>query len=155
MRTYTAKPSDIKRDWFVIDAKNIPIGRLASQVASILRGKHKTTFTPHMDTGDAVVIINAAQVKATGTKEKSKVYYRHSGYPGGLKSTTLEKLRASHPERIIQLAIKNMLPRGPLGRAMFKKLWVYAGEDHPHEAQQPKQLPPHLNFEEQLGSGNG
>ena len=148
MRTYTAKPSEIKRDWFVIDAKDIPIGRLASRVASILRGKHKAIYTPFIDTGDAVVIINCEQIKATGKKEKTKLYYRHSGYPGGLKSTTLEKLRQTKPERIIKLAVKNMLPKGPLGRAMYKKLWVYSGTEHPHAAQQPKELPPHLNFVE-------
>ncbi len=138
MRTYTAKPQDIKRDWLVIDAKGIAIGRLASQVATLLRGKHKVTYTPHMDTGDVVIIINAAEIYATGKKEKTKMYYKHSGHVGGLKSVTLEKLRAEHPERIIQLAIKNMLPRGPLGRKMAKKLWVYAGADHPHQAQQPR-----------------
>ena len=145
MRTYTAKPKEVKRDWFVIDAKNIPIGRLSSRIASILRGKHKTTYTPFIDTGDVVIVINAAQVGATGDKEKQKVYYRHSGYPGGLKSTTLEKMRKEKPEMIIELAVKNMLPKGPLGRAMHKKLWVYAGADHPHQAQQPKELPSHLN----------
>lgn len=140
MRTYTAKPTDIKRDWLLVDAKGIAIGRLASQVASLLRGKHKTTFTPHMDTGDVVVIINAAEVGATGKKEKTKIYHRHTGYVGGIKSVPLEKLRATHPERIIQLAIKNMLPKGPLGRKMAKKLWVYAGADHPHQAQQPRAI---------------
>src|SRR5579872_3171279 len=104
MRTYTAKPKEVKRDWFVIDAKNIPIGRLSSRIASILRGKHKTTYTPFIDTGDVVIVINAAQVGATGDKEKQKVYYRHSGYPGGLKSTTLEKMRKEKPEMIIELA---------------------------------------------------
>lgn len=138
MKTYTARPGDIQRDWLIVDANDIPIGRLASRIASILRGKHKTTYTPHMDMGDAVVVINAEKVKATGKKEKTKIYYRHTGYPGGIKSTTLEKLRATHPERIIQQAVKNMLPKGPLGRKMFKKLWVYAGTEHPHQAQQPK-----------------
>lgn len=140
MKTYAARPKDIKRDWFIIDAKTMPIGRLASRVAAILRGKHKTIFTPHVDMGDAVVIVNAAMVQATGKKEKTKMYHSHSGQPGGLKSVTLEKLRATRPERIIQLAIKRMLPRGPLGRQMFKKLWVYAGTEHPHQAQQPKEL---------------
>lgn len=140
MRTYVAKPQDIKRDWFVVDAKTMTIGRLASRVASILRGKHKTTFTPHEDTGDVVVIINAAQVLSTGKKEKTKIYHHHTGYIGGIKSVPLEKLRATHPERILQLAIKRMLPKGPLGRRMFKKLWVYGGAEHPHQAQQPKEL---------------
>ncbi len=139
MRTYTAKEDDIKRDWLIIDAKNIPIGRLASCVASILRGKNKTIFTPHVDTGDAVIVINAAEVKATGRKEKTKTYHRHTGFIGGIKSMSLEKLRETHPERIIQLAVKNMLPKGPLGRKMAKKLWVYAGQEHPHQAQQPKE----------------
>lgn len=141
MKTYAARPKDIKRDWFIIDAKTMTIGRLASRVASILRGKHKTLFTPHVDTGDAVIVINAAEVQATGKKDKTKIYHHHTGHPGGLKSTSLEKLRLTKPERIIQLAIKRMLPRGPLGRQMFKKLWVYAGADHPHQAQQPKDLP--------------
>jgi large subunit ribosomal protein L13 len=145
MRTYTAKPKEVTRDWFVIDAKDIPIGRLSSRIATILRGKHKTIYTPFIDTGDVVIVINAAQVGSTGNKEKQKVYYRHSGYPGGLKSTTLEKLRIKKPEQIIELAVKNMLPKGPLGRAMYRKLWVYAGADHPHQAQQPKELPSHLN----------
>ncbi len=140
MRTYVAKPQDIKRDWFVVDAKTMTIGRLASRVASILRGKHKTIYTPHEDTGDAVVIINAAQVQATGKKEKTKIYHHHTGYIGGIKSVTLEKMRGSHPERILELAIKRMLPKGPLGRKMFKKLWIYAGAEHPHQAQQPKEL---------------
>jgi large subunit ribosomal protein L13 len=140
MRTYSPKPEDIKRDWLVVDVKNIPIGRAASQIASWLRGKHKTTFSPHVDMGDAVIVLNAAEVGATGKKEHTKYYHRHSGYPGGIKSVTLGKLRASKPERIIQLAVKNMLPKGPLGRQMFKKLWVYAGTEHPHQAQQPKEI---------------
>lgn len=140
MKTYTPKPQDIKRDWLVVDAKNIPIGRIASRVASLLRGKHKTTFSPHVDMGDAVIIINAAEVGATGKKEYTKYYHRHTGFPGGIKSVTLGKLRAARPERIIQIAVKNMLPKGPLGRQMFKKLWVYAGAEHPHQAQQPKAI---------------
>lgn len=144
MKTYTAKPDDIKRDWFVIDASTLTIGRLASRVASVLRGKHKTTFTPSVDTGDAVVVINAKSVQSTGKKEKTKIYHRHTGYVGGIKSTSLEKLRESHPERIIELAVKRMLPKGPLGRKMFKKLWVYAGAEHPHQAQQPKEFPTYL-----------
>jgi len=140
MKTYTAKPAEIKRDWFVIDVKDIPIGRVASRVASLLRGKHKTIYTPHVDTGDVVIIINAARIGATGKKEKTKIYHRHTGYPGGIKSITLEKLRASRPERIIELAVKNMLPKGPLGRKMAKKLWVYPGAEHPHQAQQPQEF---------------
>ncbi|MBN9288442.1 MAG: 50S ribosomal protein L13 [Gammaproteobacteria bacterium 39-13] len=140
MKTYVAKPHEIRRDWFIVDAKTMPIGRIASRVAAILRGKHKTIFTPHEDTGDAVIIINAAEVQATGKKEKTKIYHHHTGYPGGIKSVTLEKMRGKNPERILQLAIKRMLPKGPLGRKMFKKLWVYAGAEHPHQAQQPKEL---------------
>lgn len=140
MRTFVAKAENIKREWVIIDAKTMTIGRLSSQVASILRGKHKTTFTPHVDTGDAVVIINAAEVKSTGKKEKTKIYHHHTGHIGGIKSVTLEKLRQTKPERIIQLAVKRMLPKGPLGRQMFKKLWVYAGSEHPHQAQQPKEI---------------
>lgn len=140
MRTFVAKPQDIKRDWFVVDAKTMTIGRLASRIASILRGKHKTIFTPHEDTGDVVVVINAAQVQSTGKKEKTKIYHWHTGHPGGIKQTTLEKLRAKSPEKIIENAVKRMLPKGPLGRKMFKKLWVYPGSEHPHTAQQPKEL---------------
>lgn len=140
MRTYSPKPEDIKRDWLIIDAKNIPIGRIASRIASLLRGKHKTTFSPHMDMGDAVIVINAGVVGATGKKENTKYYHHHTGWIGGLKSTNLGKLRKDHPERIIKLAVKNMLPKGPLGRQMFKKLWVYAGAEHPHQAQQPKEI---------------
>lgn len=138
MKTYFARPKDIKRDWFVIDAKGLPIGRLATRVATLLRGKHKPLYTPHIDMGDAVVIINAAEVHATGKKEQTKFYHHHTGYPGGIKSITLEKLRAKYPERIIEYAVKRMLPKGPLGRQMFKKLHVYAGAEHPHQAQEPK-----------------
>ena len=140
MRTFTAKPEDVKRDWFVIDAKGLPIGRLATKIATYLRGKHKTIYTPHVDTGDHMVIINAAQLGATGNKEQTKIYHRHTGYPGGIKSMRLEELRAKHPERIIEYAVKRMLPRGPLGRQMYKKLHVYAGAEHKHEAQQPQVL---------------
>ncbi len=140
MKTYTAKAEDVKRNWFVVDASTMPIGRLATRIASILRGKHKTIFTPHVDTGDAVVIVNAEQVQSTGTKEKTKLYHWHTGYPGGIKSITLEKLRKEHPERILKYAIKRMLPKGPLGREMLKKLWIYAGPNHPHQAQQPEIL---------------
>lgn len=140
MRTYSAKPQDIQRDWLLIDAANMPIGRIATRIATFLRGKHKPMYTPHMDTGDSVVVINADKVKATGKKEKTKIYYRHTGYPGGIKSVTLEKLRQTYPERIIEYAVKRMLPKGPLGRQMFKKLHVYAGETHPHQAQDPQKV---------------
>lgn len=140
MKTYTAKPEDVKRDWFVIDANGLPMGRLASRIAILLRGKHKAIFTPHVDTGDVVIVINAAKVGATGNKENTKIYHRHTGFVGGIKSVVLKTLRATHPERIIELAVKRMLPSGPLGRQMFKKLHVYANAEHPHQAQQPKVL---------------
>lgn len=140
MKTYSARPKDISREWYVVDAAGIPLGRLATQVAHILRGKHKPMFTPSMDVGDHVVVINAAKVAMTGRKAQTKMYYRHSGYPGGLKETTFEKLQAKHPGRVVELAIKGMLPHNSLGRAMFRKLKVYAGSEHPHAAQQPKVL---------------
>lgn len=140
MKTYSAKPQDIQRDWFVIDAEGKTLGRLSTEVASRLKGKHKAIFTPNTDTGDYIVIINAEKVRVTGAKESQKMYYRHTGYPGGLKSMTLAKLRAYAPERIIEFAVKGMLPRNPLGRAMLSKLKVYAGAQHPHTAQQPKVL---------------
>lgn len=140
MRTYTPRPQDIQRDWLVVDAKNISIGRVASRVAALLQGKHKTTYSRHIDMGDAVIVINAAEVGSTGKKEDTKFYHHHTGYPGGIKSVTLGKMRLTKPERIFQLAVKNMLPKGPLGRQMFKKLWVYAGAEHPHQAQQPKEF---------------
>lgn len=140
MRTFSAKPQDIQREWLVIDAKGQRIGRLATKIATLLRGKHKPTFTPHMDMGDAVVVVNAKEVAASGKKEQTKIYYRHTGYPGGIKSRTLEEMRDKHPEQIIELAVKRMLPRGPLGRQMFRKLHVYAGNEHPHEAQQPREI---------------
>jgi large subunit ribosomal protein L13 len=140
MRTYSAKASDVRRDWFVIDAENVVLGRLATEVASRLRGKHKAEFTPHVDTGDNIVIINAEKIKVTGKKRDNKMYHRHSGFPGGLKSVPLGQLQAKHPERIIELAVKGMLPKNPLGRAMYRKLKVYAGSAHPHEAQQPQPL---------------
>lgn len=137
MKTFSAKPATIKRDWYVIDAENVVLGRLATEVARRLRGKHKPEYTPHVDTGDYIVIINAEKIHVTGNKETDKVYYHHTGYPGGIKSITLEKQRAKAPERIIQTAVKGMLPKGSLGRAMFKKLKVYAGSEHNHSAQQP------------------
>jgi len=140
MRTWTVRPGDIKRQWYVVDAEGLVLGRLASQIARILRGKHRPQYTPHADCGDHVIVINADKVRVTGRKETDKVYHRHSGYPGGLKSITLAKQRERHPERIIAAAVKGMMPKGPLGRAMMKKLKVYAGPDHPHAAQKPEVL---------------
>lgn len=140
MKTYSAKPKDITREWFVVDAAGVPLGRLATRVAHILRGKHKPMYTPSMDVGDHVIILNAGKVALTGRKAQTKMYRRHSGYPGGLKEVTFEKLIASKPERVIELAVKGMLPKNSLGRAMFRKLKVYAGSEHPHTAQQPKTL---------------
>jgi large subunit ribosomal protein L13 len=137
MNTYMAKPALVERKWYVVDAAGKTLGRLASEVAQILRGKHKPTFTPHIDTGDFVVIINAKQVKLTGKKLTDKMYYRHSGYPGGLREMTAGQMLEKRPERVIELAVKGMLPKGSLGRQQLKKLKVYAGEKHPHEAQQP------------------
>ena len=140
MRTYVAKPQTVERDWYVIDATGQTLGRLASEVARRLRGKHKPEFTPHADTGDYIVVINSAKVQVTGKKRTDKVYYRHTGYIGNMREITLEKMLEKHPERVIELAVKGMLPRTPLGRTMFRKLKVYAGAEHPHEAQQPKPL---------------
>ena len=139
-RTFSARPATVERRWYVVDAANRPLGRLASEVASRLRGKHKPEFTPHVDTGDYIVIINAAQVAVTGAKRNQKMYYRHSGYPGGMKSLTFDKLMEKAPERAIELAVKGMLPKGPLGRAMYRKLKVYAGTEHKHASQQPEPL---------------
>lgn len=140
MKTFSAKPHEVKRDWYVIDAEGKTLGRLASEIARRLRGKHKPEYTPHVDTGDYIIVINAAKVKVTGRKEQQKVYYHHSGYPGGLKAITLDKQRAKHPERIVEIAVRGMLPKNPLGRAMFRKLKVYPGSQHNHQAQQPKVL---------------
>ena len=140
MKTFSAKPETVKRDWFIIDAENKVLGRLATEVARRLRGKHKPEYTPHVDTGDYIVIINADKVAVTGNKEKGKMYHHHTGYPGGLKSLTLEKLREKAPERIIEKAVKGMLPKNPLGRAMFSKLKVFSGSEHAHTAQQPQVL---------------
>ncbi len=140
MTTYTATPATIKRDWYVVDATDKILGRLATEIARRLRGKHKVTYTPHMDTGDYIVVVNAEKIRVTGNKASNKIYYRHSGFPGGLKQITFEKLQQKSPETIIQRAVKGMLPKGPLGRAMFRKLKVYAGPDHQHSAQQPIQL---------------
>ena len=140
MTTFTAKPETVQRDWFVVDAAGQTLGRLATEVASRLRGKHKPEYTPHVDTGDYIVIINAEQVRVTGNKASDKMYYRHSGFPGGIKSSNFEGLIAKKPEAPIEIAVKGMLPKGPLGYAMIKKLKVYAEGTHPHAAQQPKAL---------------
>ena len=138
MKTYSAKTNEISQNWLLFDATGKTLGRMATEIASRLRGKHKAEFTPHVDTGDYVVVINAEKVAVTGNKSKDKLYHSHSGYPGGLKSVSFEGLQKKAPERIIQLAVKGMLPKTPLGRTMFKKLKVYAGGDHPHGAQQPQ-----------------
>lgn len=140
MKTFSAKPSDIKRDWYLVDATGKTLGRLATEIAVRLRGKHKPEYTPHMDTGDYIVVINARDVRVTGNKANDKLYYRHSGYPGGIKSLSFNKLRQSRPERIIETAVKGMLPKGPLGREMYRKLKVYPGAEHKHAAQQPMPL---------------
>ena len=140
MKTFSAKASEINQDWFLVDASEKTLGRLASEIAHRLRGKHKAEYTPHVDTGDYIVVINAEKIRVTGAKRTDKMYHRHTGYPGGLKSMSFEKLIEKAPERVIQGAVKGMLPRNPLGRAMFKKLKVYAGTEHPHAAQQPQVL---------------
>ena len=140
MKTVSMRAQDVRRSWLLVDAENKTLGRLATEVARRLRGKHKPEYTPHVDTGDYVIVVNADKVRVTGNKTTDKMYYRHSGYPGGIKSASFEHLQASHPERIIEKAVKGMLPRNPLGRAMFKKLKVYAGSEHPHGAQQPEPL---------------
>jgi large subunit ribosomal protein L13 len=137
VRTYTPKPADVQRQWYVIDATDVVLGRLASQVAQLLRGKHKPIYAPHIDTGDFVVIVNADKVAMSGNKAERKRAYRHSGYPGGLRSVTYAELLAKHPERAVEKAIKGMLPKNSLGRKMFGKVKVYAGPDHPHQAQKP------------------
>jgi len=140
MKTISMRAQDVQRSWYVIDAADKTLGRLATEVAHRLRGKHKAEYTPHVDTGDYIVVINADKVRVTGRKTTDKMYYRHSGYPGGIKSVSFEKLRDTHPDRIIETAVKGMLPRNPLGRAMLRKLKVYAGPEHPHAAQQPQLL---------------
>ncbi|MEJ9210820.1 50S ribosomal protein L13 [Bacillus smithii] len=136
--TYMAKANEIERKWYVVDAEGQTLGRLASEVASILRGKHKPTYTPNVDTGDHVIIINAEKIELTGKKLTDKIYYRHSQHPGGLKSRTALEMRTNYPEKMLELAVKGMLPKGSLGRQMFKKLHVYAGPEHPHQAQKPE-----------------
>ena len=137
IKTFSARPQTVKRDWYVIDAANLVLGRLASEIAKRLRGKHKAEYTPHVDTGDYIIVINADKIHVTGRKRTDKVYYHHSGYPGGIKAIPFDKLLQKAPERIIHLAVKGMLPKGPLGRAMLRKLKVYAGPQHNHLAQQP------------------
>lgn len=140
VKTYYAKPGEVEREWLVVDATDIPLGRLASEVASILRGKHKPQYTPHVDVGDFVIVVNADKVKLTGKKSQDKRVFRHSGFPGGLKSVAVGELLAKRPERVVERAVKGMLPKNTLGRAMGKKLKVYAGPDHPHQAQKPRQI---------------
>ena len=140
MKTYVAKPSTIKREWFVIDANGQTLGRIATEIASRLRGKHKPEYTPFLDTGDYVIVVNAEKIAVTGKKLDQKIYYNHSDYVGGMKETTLKEMLAKHPERVIEHAVKGMLPKGPLGREMYKKLFVYAGPDHKHAAQKPESL---------------
>ncbi len=142
MKTVSTRPQDVEREWYVVDAASQTLGRMASEIARRLRGKHKASYTPHVDTGDYVIVVNAEKVRVTGSKRRDKIYYRHSGYPGGIKATRFEDLIDKHPERAIQHAVKGMLPRNPLGRAVFRKLKVYAGPEHPHAAQQPKPLAP-------------
>ena len=140
MKTFSAKPAEVKRDWYVIDATDKTLGRLATEVARRLRGKHKPEYTPHVDTGDYIVIVNAEKVRVTGNKAKDKIYYHHSGFIGGMKSASFEKMIEKSPRRVIEIAVKGMLPKNPLGRAMYRKLKVYAGPDHTHTAQQPQPL---------------
>ncbi|TLX46862.1 50S ribosomal protein L13 [Pseudoalteromonas phenolica] len=140
MKTFVAKPESVKRDWYVVDAEGKTLGRIATEIARRLRGKHKAEYTPHVDTGDYIIVINAEKVTVTGNKTTDKVYYAHTGFPGGLKSITFDKLQAKKPEMIIEKAVKGMLPKGPLGREMYRKLKVYAGSEHAHAAQQPQVL---------------
>ncbi len=140
MKTYSAKPAEVKREWFVIDAEGKTLGRMATEIARRLRGKHKPEYTPHVDTGDYIIVVNAEKVHVSGNKEKDKIYYRHTGYVGHLKQTSLGDMRKRHPERIIENAVKGMLPKNPLGRDMYRKLRVYTGPNHDHQAQQPTQL---------------
>ena len=140
MKTYSAKPADIQQDWFIVDATGKTLGRMATEIAHRLRGKHKAEYTPHMDVGDFIIVVNAEKVAITGKKGTDKIYHSHTGYPGGLKSISFNKLIEKAPERTIQSAVKGMLPRNPLGREMFRKLKVYAGDQHPHAAQQPQIL---------------
>lgn len=140
MKTFTAKPESVQRDWYVVDAAGKTLGRISTEIAARLRGKHKPEYTPHVDTGDYIIVVNADKVTVTGNKAKDKMYYSHSGFPGGIKEINFEKLLAKKPEMVLEKAIKGMLPKGPLGRAMFRKLKVYAGAEHQHAAQQPQVL---------------
>ena len=140
MKTVSVRQQDVTHGWYVVDATDQTLGRLATEIAHRLRGKHKAEYTPHVDTGDYVIVVNAEKVFVSGNKETKKIYYRHSGYPGGIKSTSLKRLREAKPEELLEKAVKGMLPRNPLGRAVFRKLKVYAGDSHPHGAQQPKTM---------------
>ena len=140
MKTYTARVEDMEREWFLVNAEGKTLGRLASEIAQVLRGKHKPIYTPHLDCGDYVIVVNAEKVRVTGRKLDQKMYYRHTGYPGGIRSISLRNQLQKHPERVLQAAVRGMLPRNRLGRSMLRKLKVYAGESHPHEAQQPNSL---------------
>jgi large subunit ribosomal protein L13 len=144
MKTYSQKASEVQRDWYVIDAENQVLGRLATQIATLLRGKHKPTYTPSMDGGDFVVVVNAEKIRMTGRKAEQKLYHRHTGYPGGLRTTTYRTMLQRHPDRILRLAVKGMLPKGRLGRRQLLKLRIYAGPTHPHAAQQPKAYQPRI-----------
>lgn len=140
MKTFSAKPAEVKREWFVVDATDKVLGRVATEIAHLLRGKHKPEFTPHVDTGDHIVVINAEKIVVTGNKEEGKIYYHHTGFPGGIKDVNVRQLRERAPTRIIENAVRGMLPKNSLGRAMFKKLHIYAGPEHKHQAQEPKPL---------------
>ncbi|KPK09198.1 MAG: 50S ribosomal protein L13 [Betaproteobacteria bacterium SG8_39] len=140
MKTYCAKPAEVQHGWYLVDAQNKVLGRLATRIAQRLRGKHRPEYTPHVDTGDYIVVVNADKLRVTGKKAQQKKYYRHTGYPGGIRETTFAVMHAKHPDRVLQKAVKGMLPKGPLGNAMLKKLKVYAGEGHPHSAQRPEAL---------------
>tara|TARA_B100000378_G_scaffold187346_1_gene152054 strand:+ start:435 stop:866 length:432 start_codon:yes stop_codon:yes gene_type:complete len=140
MKTVSVRQQDVAHEWYVVDATGQTLGRLATEIARRLRGKHKAEYTPHVDTGDYIIVVNAEKVFVSGNKETKKIYYRHSGYPGGIKSTSLKRLREAKPEELLEKAVKGMLPRNPLGRAVFRKLKVYAGDTHPHGAQQPKTM---------------
>jgi large subunit ribosomal protein L13 len=140
MKTFSAKPHEVDHGWFVVDATDKVLGRLAAGIATRLRGKHKPIYTPHVDTGDFIVVVNADKLRVTGDKAKQKMYYRHTGYPGGIRSASFEKLHQKHPDRVLETAVKGMLPKGPLGYAMLRKLKVYAGPEHPHAAQTPQPL---------------
>lgn len=140
MKTFSAKLHEVKRDWYIIDASDKVLGRLATEIASRLRGKHKAEYTPHVDTGDYIVVTNVENIRVTGRKFKEKIYYSHTEYPGGIKEISFDKLQAKHPARILEKAVKGMLPKNPLGRDMYRKLKIYVGNEHPHEAQQPKEL---------------